>query len=423
MRRIHGPLRAVTVFALIFATWGWIPATAWSDDVFAVLPTLTPQVFARARSTEASGAIELGDRPTALVDDMRPSPLKTQLQACANGPFSRTQLSIGHRGAPLHFPEHTRESYEAAARMGAGVLECDVTFTKDRKLVCRHSQCDLHRTTNILAVPELAAKCQEAFSPARFGMPASARCCTSDITLAELKSLCGKEDRVNTKAKTVAEYIDSDTCATLVSHEESIALFSRLGTLHTPELKEPQVSMPFEGDYTQEQFAQQMIDQYRAAGVPPEHVLPQSFNLDDILYWIEHEPAFGRQAIYLDDRADYPLGYHFAVASLPTLARRGVRIVAPPMWALLELEGEAIVASDYAKAARKAGLDIITWTLERSGSLRKRGGYYYQSVSPVIDREGDVYEVLDALTTQVGIRGIFSDWPATVTYYANCKGL
>ena len=35
--------------------------------------------------------------------------------------------------------------------MGAGVLECDVAFTKDRGLVCRHAQCDLHTTTNILA--------------------------------------------------------------------------------------------------------------------------------------------------------------------------------------------------------------------------------------------------------------------------------
>ncbi len=25
-----------------------------------------------------------------------------------------------------------------------------VTFTKDRELVCRHAQCDLHTTTNIL---------------------------------------------------------------------------------------------------------------------------------------------------------------------------------------------------------------------------------------------------------------------------------
>ena len=31
--------------------------------------------------------------------------------------------------------------------------------------------------------------------------------------------------------------------------------------------------------------------------------------------------------------------------------------------------------------------------------------------------------VLDVLARQVGIRGIFSDWPATVTYYANCMRL
>jgi glycerophosphoryl diester phosphodiesterase len=28
--------------------------------------------------------------------------------------------------------------------MGAGIIECDVTFTKDRELVCRHDQRDLH---------------------------------------------------------------------------------------------------------------------------------------------------------------------------------------------------------------------------------------------------------------------------------------
>ena len=27
------------------------------------------------------------------------------------------------------------------------------------------------------------------------------------------------------------------------------------------------------------------------------------------------------------------------------------------------------------------------------------------------------------LAKEVGILGIFSDWPATVTYYANCMGL
>jgi glycerophosphoryl diester phosphodiesterase len=34
-----------------------------------------------------------------------------------------------------------------------------------------------------------------------------------------------------------------------------------------------------------------------------------------------------------------------------------------------------------------------------------------------------MYQVLDVLAQDVKIRGIFSDWPATVTYYANCVGL
>ena len=83
------------------------------------------------------------------------------------------------------FPEHTKESYEAAARMGAGIVECDVTFTKDKALVCRHAQNDLHTTTNILATP-LAAKCTKGFTPHDpvANTPASAECRTSDITLA-----------------------------------------------------------------------------------------------------------------------------------------------------------------------------------------------------------------------------------------------
>jgi glycerophosphoryl diester phosphodiesterase len=31
--------------------------------------------------------------------------------------------------------------------------------------------------------------------------------------------------------------------------------------------------------------------------------------------------------------------------------------------------------------------------------------------------------VVDALTKDVGVAGIFSDWPATTSYYASCMGL
>lgn len=382
-------------------------------------------------------SIQLGPRPFFLVNDMDEGPLKERLQACKNGPFYKTDFSIGHRGAPLQFPEHTKESYVAAARMGAGIVECDVTFTKDRELVCRHSQCDLHTTTNILAT-ELGEKCSVPFTPANpaSGTPAQASCCTSDITLAEFKTLCGKMDAANSNATTVADYLKGtadwrtdlySTCGSLVTHKESIQLFRDLDVKYTPELKAPSVPMPFEGDYTQEDYAQQMIDEYKAAHIPARKVWAQSFNLDDVLYWINNEPRFGRQAVYLDDRYDDPT---FDPAnpstwspSMEELVADGVKIIAPPSWVLLTVSNGEMVPSEYAKSARAAGLDIITWTLERDGPLANGGGWYHQSISELINNDGDAMNVLHVLAKEVEIIGIFSDWPATVTYYANCMGI
>jgi glycerophosphoryl diester phosphodiesterase len=379
--------------------------------------------------------VQLGPRPYFLVEDMDDGPLKNELEKCADGPFHKTDFSIGHRGAALQFAEHTKESYEAAARMGAGIIECDVTFTKDRQLVCRHSQCDLHATTNILAIPELAAKCTQPFTPAdpRAGTAATALCCTSDITLTEFKSLCGKMDGFNPKATTVTEYMAGTptfrtdlhaTCGTVLSHEESIALIGRLGAKFTPELKLPSVTMPYEGSYTQQMFVQQLVDEYKAARVHPSQVFTQSFNLPDVLFLIAHEPRFGAQAVYLDDRVDTAGGYEIALAAMPDIAAQGVKIIAPPIWALVTLDPSGnIVPSTYAIAAKGVGLDLITWTLERSGPLARGGGYYFQSVASAIDNDGDTFAMLDALAEKVKVRGVFSDWPATVTYYANCRGL
>jgi len=410
----------------------------WTRQALAIV-ALGGQLAATAPVTDAAvEAVTLGPRPFYLVDAMAESELKTTLRRCAGGPFARTDFSIGHRGAPLQFPEHTAESYRAAARMGAGIVECDVTFTKDRQLVCRHSQCDLHTTTDILARPELAAKCSRPFTPANrlLGTPASAMCCTSDITLAEFKTLRGKMDASDPDATTVAAYLGGTepwrtelyAPGTLLSHAESIALLTDLGVKFTPELKAPEVPMPFGGDYTREDYARQLIEEYRAAGVDPKDVFVQSFSLDDVRYWIEHAPEFGAQAIYLDGRYEQWRFEHTAPSSwrpsMSELAAAGVRIIGPPIWMLLDLNDEgAIVPSTYARAAREAGLDIITWTLERSGPLDRGGGWFYRTIGEAIEGDGDMFPVLDVLARQVGIRAIFSDWPATVTYYANCMGL
>ena len=106
------------------------------------------------------------------------------------------------------------------------------------------------------------------------------------------------------------------------------------------------------------------------------------------------------------------------------LKAQGVNILGPPIYAMLALNAEGkIVPSEYAKAAKSAGLDLIGWSLERDGPLNKGGGFYHSSVKSAIDRDGDTLTVLDVLAQQVGVRAMFSDWPATTTFYASCMGM
>lgn len=393
---------------------------------------------ARAASTDGQWSIE---RMQTLVEQLPASDLKNQLGKClatkpADELLRRHPFAIGHRGASMRYAEHSREAYVAAAAQGAGTLECDVTFTKDRQLVCRHSQCDLHRTTNILATP-LANACTESFQPASGGKPASAKCCTSDITLAQFKTLRARSDSVNKEATSVTDYlVGSDRPGggrhaedgTVMSHDDSIKLSGQLGVAMTPELKAPQVAMPFDGDYTQQQYATDMIRAYEANNVDPARVYAQSFQLDDVRYWIEQHPAFGAQAIWLDGRYRggnrvNPQSIESIDPSMQSLANQGVRTIAPPMWMLLSADGDRLGASAYARAANEAGLNIVAWTLERSGDLSNGGGWYYQTVRAQVEGLPDMLRALHTLQSEAKASAVFSDWPATTAIYANCFDL
>ncbi len=134
-----------------------------------------------------------------------------------------------------------------------------------------------------------------------------------------------------------------------------------------------------------------MIDEYKAAGVPPRDVFPQSFDKNDVLYWIQKEPTFGRQAVYLDDAN--------TVADLPSLAElQGLSPAGHPDLGAAELRAarrELAERDRYVtgqpRTPRAAGLDIITWSLERSGILANvNGDFYYQTFESAITREGDL---------------------------------
>ncbi|KAI0810092.1 PLC-like phosphodiesterase [Xylaria sp. FL0064] len=408
-----------------------------------VISILTVATKASAIPTKGKShtrhSVELGPRPEYLVNDMDEGWLKDRLSSCLNKEAVTTKFSIGHRGgACLQFPEETRESQMAGIRMGAGILECDVAFTKDRELVCRHDQCDLHTTTDIVATP-LGAKCTIPFTPANSdgtGSAATAQCCTSDITLAEFKTLCGKMDGFNASATTAEDFLHGTpswrtdlyaTCATVLSYRDFIHLVDAEGLQFTSELKQPRVPMPFEGTYTTAQYEQQVVDEYIEAGIDPSRVWLQSFVFEDVAYWLRHAPDFGRQAILLDQSGDSPRTIDDAVANLTFYRDAGVRIVGPPLPYLVSVDGKGeYVPSRYATAAKKLGLGIITWSLERSGPLAQvaaNGDYYYSTILNSTRKDGDIFRLVDVLARRVGVLGIFSDWSATVTFYANCFGL
>ena len=196
--------------------------------------------------------------------------------------------------------------------------------------------------------------------------------------------LTGKMDAFNPRARTPQEFLGGTanfrtdlyagpTSGHLLTHKESIALFKKLGVQMTPELKIPSVAMPFNG-FTQEAYAQKMIDEYKAAGVSPRRVWPQSFDQRDVLYWINHEPAFGRQAVYLDD-AEYGGG--------PAYARRSCWVQAAGNQHLgtadLRAPGRRLVEQNRA-VRRRPG------TRRRPGWTSSRGRWNGRAFCPTTSR-------------------------------------
>lgn len=404
--------------------------------------TTTVPVLPPTTEPTQSVAYTYGVRPFYLVNDMDEGALKDELLACSSQMPSKTDFSIAHRGAPLQFPEHTYDSYIASAQMGAGILECDVAFTKDGELVCRHAQDDLHTTTNIVATP-LANQCTVPPLIDVNGTLINAsdiECRTSDISVNEFKSLKGKMDAANTQATSISAYMNATAPwrtdlysqnGEVLTLKEHIALASSLGMKHTPELKSPVVTMPFNG-YSLNAYRQQLIDTYKTAGVAASEVYPQSFNIEDIDYWIKNDPLFGANAVYLvDDSNESAMGKVFDKNdpttwkhSLADIKARGINMISPASWLLVTSDGNGnLLPSEYALQAKANNLGILTWSLERSGPLADGGGWYYSGLDDAINNDGDIMNYIDVLAQQVGVKGIFSDWPATVSYYANCKGL
>ena len=63
---------------------------------------------------------------------------------------SSNTLTIAHRGASYHLPEHTLAAYRLALELGADFIEPDLVVTSDAVLIALHT-IDLNVTTDVVA--------------------------------------------------------------------------------------------------------------------------------------------------------------------------------------------------------------------------------------------------------------------------------
>jgi glycerophosphoryl diester phosphodiesterase len=136
--------------------------------------------------------------------------------------------------------------------------------------------------------------------------------------------------------------------------------------------------------------------------------------------------------VWLDGRAQVAANGNVGEPSFPRTPSfdeakaAGLKTIAPPLWVLVKATGnpsQPFEATDYAGRANAAGLQLVTWTLDRSGPINETTQHpfgYFRTLTGALHHDGDLYPLLHALVNDIGVTGVFSDWPATVTYYDNC---
>jgi glycerophosphoryl diester phosphodiesterase len=200
------------------------------------------------------------------------------------------------------------------------------------------------------------------------------------------------------------------------------------GGKFTPEIKFPDVTMPYNG-FTQDDFVAKMVKDYVDMNIPPSNVWVQTATFSDLVYLVG-KTAYGAQAVALDFEDDRVAANDQAWIDQRKAA--GVKILAPPTYKLVApnpLAGQSgqkdFVPSEFAKKIKASGLGIITWTLSRTGPPLDKPvatDYYWFTLQGknLSLTEGSNFDLLDVFYQDVGIIAIFDDWPSVSSFYANC---
>jgi glycerophosphoryl diester phosphodiesterase len=154
---------------------------------------------------------------------------------------------IGHRGASGLRPEHTIEAYALAIDQGADFVEPDLVPTRDGVLIARHEN-EISGTTDVAGRPEFADRNRAKSIDGRV----VSGWFTEDFTLAELKTLRGRERMPQVRPASASFdgrflLVTLEQIVALVA-ERSAALGREVGIVaelkHAPYFQE--IGLPFE---------------------------------------------------------------------------------------------------------------------------------------------------------------------------------
>ncbi len=321
-------------------------------------------------------------------------------------------LVIGHRGASGHRPEHTREAYELAFRLGADAVEPDIVASKDGVLVLRHEN-EISGTTDVAAHAEFAARRTTKTVDGR----AVTGWFTEDFTWAELDTLRARE-RLPAIRQGAASFdgtgrilrlrdlMDLMDVATvelgrpliMVAEIKHANYFESIG-LPLDELFAAEVAgWATSTNMIVEAFEHTVLRQIRERGVPGKYVL---------LCEASGSPA---DLVALWGTAALPYSRYLTTEGLARLGRVIDGISVDKRLLLSEDASGAVTGpTDLVDRAHAAGLEVYCWTLRPENKFLAKTFRRGSVARDFGDWEGEFRLIL-----ATGLDGVFTDHPDLV---------
>ncbi|RBP49603.1 glycerophosphoryl diester phosphodiesterase [Arenicella xantha] len=313
------------------------------------------------------------------------------LSMLLSSPTMADPLVIAHRGASGYLPEHTLEAITLAFAQGADYIEQDVVLSRDGVPVVLH---DIHLDT----VTDVAEKFPKK-------KRADGRFYAIDLTLAELKSLTVNERRELNGDQVFPGRYQGSAGFTIATFEEQIELIGELNRQFSknvglyPEIKSPAWHRAQGAD-----ISVVVLEVLRRHGLDSAdaRIYLQCFDFAETQR-VRVELGAKLKLIQLIGENDWSesdsdYDYLKTPSGLSEVAKvaQGVGVWIPQLASPSTFKPTAL-----AKHAQMAGLDVHAYTFRKDALPPS-------VTSPML---------LDLLFKQLGINGIFTDFPDLVVEY------